>query len=249
MTTTSADAAPARPVIIGHRGAALLEPENTLRSFRRALDDGADGVECDVHLSFDGDIVVMHDESIDRTADLSSPRRTGTLATLTRAALDEVVLGAGERVPSLPQLLDLLDDTGRTVDGAVPQAYVEVKAPPAAEAVGELLAGREGATVISFFPDALAAIRRSAPHVPIGWIVQRTDENVFATLAELGAEWLSVDVNAVTRADVDRAHAAGVRVNVWTVNTDEQLDRALEAGADSISTDDAGWALGRLGRS
>lgn len=247
MTTPAADAA-ARPVLIGHRGAALLEPENTLRSFRRALADGADGVECDVHLSADGHIVVMHDESVDRTADPASPRRTGALAALTRAALDEVVLGEGEHVPSLQQLLDLLDDTGRTAEGAVPQAYVEVKAPAAAEAVGALLAGREGATVISFIPDALAAIRRSAPHVPIGWIVQRTDESVFATLAELGAEWVSIDVDAVTRADVDRAHAAGVQVNVWTANTDEQLDRALEAGADSISTDDAGWALARLRR-
>lgn len=234
------------PIIIGHRGAALRAPENTLASFRRALADGADGIECDVHLSSDGHVVVMHDETIDRTAAATSALRAGALADLTRAQLDEVLLAEDERVPSLGQLLALLDEHDAS-HGGTAEAYVEVKAPAAAEAVGRLLEGRAGATVISFHDAALAALRAVAPSVPVALIVERVDEGVPARLDELGAPWLSVDVEAVTREDVERAHAAGRRVNVWTANTEAQLRHGIEVGADSISTDDPGWARGVLG--
>lgn len=233
------------PTIIGHRGAALLEPENTLRSFRRALLDGAAGVECDVHLSADGQVVVMHDETIDRTADAASPLRTGALADLTRADLDTVQLGEGERVPSLAELLALLDEHDAD-HGGTPQVYVEVKAPAAAQAVGRILDGRPGATVISFHDQALSALRAVAPAIPIALIVERVDETVPARLDCLAAPWLSVDVDTVTGEDVERAHAEGRRVNVWTANTAAQVRRGLEVGADSISTDDPGWARGLL---
>ena len=72
----------AQPLVVGHRGAAHLAPENTLSSFRRALADGADLLECDVHLSRDGQVIVMHDETIDRTAGPDSPLRTGAIASL-----------------------------------------------------------------------------------------------------------------------------------------------------------------------
>src|SRR5690625_3933104 len=89
--TAGASAGPgdraARPAVVGHRGAALVSPENTLASFRRALDDGAQLLECDVHLSADGELVVMHDQTIDRTAEASSPLRSGAIAELTRAEL------------------------------------------------------------------------------------------------------------------------------------------------------------------
>src|SRR5690625_7743936 len=81
--TAGASAGPgdraARPAVVGHRGAALVSPENTLASFRRALDDGAQLLECDVHLSADGELVVMHDQTIDRKAEASSELRSGAL--------------------------------------------------------------------------------------------------------------------------------------------------------------------------
>ena len=117
-------AAPA-PLVVGHRGAPAHAPENTLAAFRRALADGAELLECDVHLSADGHVVVMHDETIDRTAAADSPRRTGAIGELTRAELDEVLLEGGEKVPSLEELLALT---------TVP-VFIEVKAAAAASAV------------------------------------------------------------------------------------------------------------------
>lgn len=228
--------------IIGHRGAALRAPENTLASFRRALADGADGVECDVHLSADASIVVMHDETIDRTVDPSSPRATGALAELTRAELDEVQLEGGEHVPSLAELLALLDEHAASARRVTPlQAYVEVKAVPAAEAVARALAGRPGMTVISFHVEALEAVRRTVPEIPLGFLVETPDAQALATRERIGAEWLAVDVEAITPEAVEAVHAAGARVNVWTVNTPQQARRAVASGADSISTDDPAW--------
>ena len=105
MTPQSRPSTPQRPAIVGHRGASVHAPENTLAAFRRAIEDGAQLLECDVHLSADGHVVVMHDRTIDRTAAADSPLRSGAIGELTRAELDRVLLGEGERVPSLEELL------------------------------------------------------------------------------------------------------------------------------------------------
>ncbi|MGO2585664.1 MAG: glycerophosphodiester phosphodiesterase, partial [Brachybacterium tyrofermentans] len=146
-----------RPAIVGHRGASAHAPENTLAAFRRGIEDGAQVLECDVHLSADGHVVVMHDETIDRTAAPDSPRRTGAIGDLTRAELDTVLLADGEKVPSLEELLAMT---------TVP-IFIEVKVAAAAKAVAELLRAlpvgspAAASTVISFHPDALSEIRRS----------------------------------------------------------------------------------------
>ena len=142
---------PARPAIVGHRGASAHAPENTLAAFRRAIEDGAQLLECDVHLSADDEVVVMHDETIDRTAAADSPRRSGAIGELTRAELDTVLLEDGEKVPSLAELLETT---------TVP-LFIEVKVAGAGEAVaGQLAALPEDSpakvsTVISFHAEAL----------------------------------------------------------------------------------------------
>ncbi|MDO5661597.1 MAG: glycerophosphodiester phosphodiesterase [Brachybacterium sp.] len=269
------------PRIIGHRGAALLEPENTMVSFRRALADGADGIECDVHLSADGEVIVMHDETIDRTVLATSPIVSGALADLTREQLASIRVGFGHRqegersvamkvgrmvqqkaADAARAVLDTDGDEDPGHDVPVltdvlnleaPQTLVEVKAPEAADAVGRILAERFGeqtyedladapVVVISFYPDALAAIRRSAPQVPIGLVVKTTNDEVYEKVAELSAEMLCVHVITVGPEDRERTREMGVELNLWTVNTEDHLRKGLEIGADSLSTDDSGWA-------
>lgn len=141
-----------RPAIVGHRGASAHAPENTLAAFRRALEDGAQLLECDVHLSADGHVVVMHDETIDRTAAEDSPLRTGAIGNLTRAELDTVLLEGEERIPSLAELFEM----------TTAPLFIEVKVAAAATAVAGLLrtlpSGTPAAasTVISFHAAALA---------------------------------------------------------------------------------------------
>lgn len=234
----------AMPVIVGHRGAALCAPENTLGSFRRALDDGALMLECDVHLSADGQIVVMHDETIDRTAAPDSPRRTGAIADLTRAQLDEVVLEDGEKVPSLEELLDLLAERGRT--GEQPGVYVEIKASEAGTAVARMLAGKPWAEVISFHPEALAAVRAEAPAVRLGLLADQLTEQHIAAARELRCEMLSLNIEHLTAETRQTVRDMGVPLNVWTINEEPMLVRALELDADTISTDDPAWAIATI---
>ena len=198
--TAGASAGPgdraARPAVVGHRGAALVSPENTLASFRRALDDGAQLLECDVHLSADGELVVMHDQTIDRTAEASSPLRSGAIAELTRAELDRVILPEGQHIPSLTELLEM----------SRAPLFVEVKAEAAAEEVARVLtalpdtAPAAASTVISFHPEALSTIHRDAPQIPVSYLVHRLDQGALDTATELGATGIGPGIQGLSLA-------------------------------------------------
>lgn len=230
-----------RPAIVGHRGAPAHAPENTLASFRRGIEDGAQLLECDVHLSADGHVVVMHDETIDRTAAPDSPLRTGAIGDLTRAELDTVLLEDGEKVPSLQELLEMT---------TVP-VFIEVKVAAAAKAVADLLralpAGSPAAasTVISFHADALAEIRRSTD-TPVSYLVREVGEQQLATARELGAAGIGPAIMGLSLRAAEATHEAGLAVNPWTVNTPEQLAVALACGVDTITTDDPAWVQHEL---
>ena len=236
MTAQSVPSRPQRPAIVGHRGASAHAPENTLLAFRRAIEDGAQLLECDVHLSADGQVVVMHDETIDRTAAADSPLRTGAIGDLTRAELDTVLLDQGERVPSLAELLEMT---------TVP-VFIEVKVAAAAKAVAdqlrELPAGSPAAasTVISFHADALAEIRRTTD-TPVSYLVTQVGEQELATARELGAAGIGPSIKGLSLRAAEAVHAAGLAVNPWTVNTPEQLAVALACGVDPVTTDDPAW--------
>lgn len=230
-----------RPSIVGHRGASAHAPENTLAAFRRALEDGAQLLECDVHLSADGHVVVMHDETIDRTAAEDSPLRHGAIGELTRTELDTVVLTGGERIPSLAALLEMT---------TVP-VFIEVKVAAAARAVGELLRGLPAgspaatSTVISFHADALAEIRRGTD-TPVSYLVEQIDEQAIAVARELGAAGIGPAIDGLSLRAAQAAHEAGLAVNPWTINSLAQLDVALACGADTLTTDDPAWVQHEL---
>ncbi len=241
MTTHPRPSAPHRPGIVGHRGASAHAPENTLAAFRRALEDGAQLLECDVHLSADGQVVVMHDETVDRTAAPDSPLRTGAISDLTRAQLDAVLLADGERVPSLAELLEM----------STAPLFIEVKVASAAKAVAELLralpSGSPAAasTVISFHADALAEIRRGAG-APVSYLVEQVDEQAIAVARELGADGIGPSIKGLSLRAAEAVHEAGLVVNPWTVNTVAQLEVALACGVDTITTDDPAWVQREL---
>jgi glycerophosphoryl diester phosphodiesterase len=236
----------ASPKVVGHRGAARIAPENSLKAFQAGVDAGAQLLECDVHLSADEQLVIMHDTSIDRTAAEDSPLRSGKIADLTRTELDTVRLPEGEAVPSLAQVLDV-------AQGSSVPIYVEVKAVAAAEQTAQLLVERgldkvaDGAEapawVISFKADALRAVRDVAPQIPVSAITHVADEEFWAFAEEIHADAISLDIKDLRSQDVQRAHDAGHLVNAWTINDEEPLLRAVEIGADTVTTDDPGWAL------
>ncbi|MGW5422785.1 glycerophosphodiester phosphodiesterase [Streptomyces sp. NPDC003943] len=210
---------------IGHRGVMGVAPENTLRSFVLAEQAGMDVIELDLHLSKDGALVVMHDADVDRTTDGSGP-----IAAKTLAELRELDAGEGERVPVFEEVLAAV--------GAPIQA--EIKDVGAARALAAVLNEREltgRVEVLSFHDEALAEIRELVPGARTALVADRRQDEVVPRALAVGATALVLNIRHVTQDTVERAHAAGLRVVGWVVNTQEDLRLARALGLDGATTD------------
>ena len=235
-----------QPLVIGHRGAGGHAPENTLAAFRRGLQLGADGVECDVHLSRDGRIVVVHDATLERTSN-----GTGRVGERSLAELQALDAGswfgaefAGERIPSLTEVCALLHEAERE-SGRGPWLFVELKhgddVYPGIEA--ELLAEIERSglserlAVIGFDHRAIARLKARQPGLRAGVLYdgRPVDSTQLATAA--GAGWIGPSVKWVDAAEVRRARAAGLEVFAWTANEAEAMRRVLAAGVTAVGSD------------
>ncbi|MGK5632091.1 glycerophosphodiester phosphodiesterase [Streptomyces sp. URMC 123] len=210
---------------IGHRGVMGVEPENTLRSFRRADREGMDAIELDLHLSKDGALVVMHDADLDRTTDGSGPLRERTLA-----ELRELDAGRGERIPLFEEV----------VDAVRAPIHAEIKDTAAARALADVLLRRDlvgRVQVISFHDEALAEITALVPGVRTGLVAEVYGLEVVDRARVVGAASLVLDIRRLTQELVDRAHAVGLTVIGWVVNTQENLRLARALELDGVTTD------------
>lgn len=224
---------------IGHRGAAGTYPENTMASFRRAVELGAQGIEFDVHLTADGRVVVIHDPFLDRTTS-----GTGRVGDLTLSELQELDAGAwkggqfaGEWPPSLDELFQW----------APPdlQLFVEVKGgsdvyPGIEQILLDMIADynvRERVQFSSFDHEALRRLRALDPTVPIGMLYVGELPDAVAQALAMGANALHPKHTDVTPELVAQAHAAGLTVNTWTVNQPEDITRIRACGVDGIMSD------------
>ncbi len=227
-----------RPLVTGHRGAAGLEPENTLRAFRRALALGVDAVECDVHRTRDGRVAVLHDPWLDRTTDGSGPVSARSAAELAR--LDA---GMGEPVP-------LLDAVVAAVAGRA-QLVVELKAAGVAGpalAVVRDAGQREATTFIAFDPSLLREVQALDPGVATGALFAAPQPGDLGRAAAAGCRWVDLGFAAASAPLVAEAHALGLRVRLWTPNSEDELRAALALAPDAITTDRPDRLLALLGR-
>ncbi|UFU08206.1 glycerophosphodiester phosphodiesterase [Ruania halotolerans] len=226
-----------RPAVVGHRGAAAVSPENTLVSFARGIADGAEAIELDVHLTADGELAVIHDASVDRTA--VGGRSTGAVAALTWAQLMEVELPHGQHIPSLAQALDAI-----TV-----LVHLEIKALAAARLAAELVldAGLgDRVTITSFQIDALREVREVAPTLAVGVISPAPTNEALDAVKELDAVSLALQVRHLDAALVQRLRADDVAVCAWPVLTPTDLRGALEARVAMVTADDPAWCRDQL---
>jgi glycerophosphoryl diester phosphodiesterase len=210
---------------IGHRGVMGVEPENTLRSFVRAEQAGMDAIELDLHLSKDGALAVMHDADVDRTTDGS-----GSIAAMTLAELRQLDAGGGQRVPVFEEVLDAVRCP----------LQAEIKDVAAARALAEVMRKRDlvpRVEVSSFHDDAIAEISALVPGVRTVLIASRWGADVTDRAKAVGAHALALNIRRLTLETVETAHAEGLRVIGWVVNTQEHLRlvRALEL--DGATTD------------
>jgi glycerophosphoryl diester phosphodiesterase len=213
-------------LIIGHRGAAALAPENTLAALMKGL-ACADAVEVDVRLSEDGVPVVIHDATLERTTNGQGPVRSRSLEEL--RSLDA---GDGERIPTLAEVLALVK--GRTL------LIVELKMPDTAEPALDAVraSGHRNVLVVSFHPEALDRSRAAQDTVKTGLIVRDVGEDTVERAISLGAAVLLPRFDSVSHDLIAAAHRAGLSVFVWTLAGDEEYRRAAAIGADGVATND-----------
>jgi glycerophosphoryl diester phosphodiesterase len=211
---------------IGHRGARALEPENTLRSFRKAVELEVDAVELDVRKTKDGKIVVIHDNTVDRTTDGS-----GLVSELSFKEIEGFKTEGGETIPTLGEALDFLK-------GKV-KVLIELKEAGYEEQILKLVEERgmiEDVSVISFNEDALRRVKELDKKVATGLIYVRHRKPREAAL-ELRAEYLLPLYRFTHSADVKKAHEAGLKVIVWTINTPQEVTIYKQKNVDGIATD------------
>ena len=209
---------------IGHRGAAGLEPENTLRSFCRAAAEGADTVELDLRLTRDGHLVVLHDPTVDRTTNGSGP-----VADMTLDEIQRLDAGLGERIPTMEETLDAID---------LP-IHAELKAVEAAGPLADLILARGLAgrvTPISFQAEALRRIKLSLLNLPVGLIVSGDTYGLDSAL-QSGATLVSLEAAYLSAAVVESCREASLHVTAWTVNEPEEMRRVFDLEVDGIVTD------------
>jgi glycerophosphoryl diester phosphodiesterase len=241
-----------RPLVMAHRGAQDVTPENTLSAFHAAVDLGADAVEMDIVRCASGEIVVLHDDKVDRTSNGS-----GRVDELTLGALRELDAGSwfgpgfsGERIP-------LLDDVLDAVGGRI-RLNIEIKLHRAGtqsmetELAGKLRSrGLVPSTIVSSFdPGALGCLRRVAPEIPRALLYSR-DMPIGLRHAWprywLAPQALHPHYTIVDENYMARARRSGYRVNVWTVDEAADMARLAGLGVDAIITDHVALARTILG--
>lgn len=250
LLVLSSGAAAGRPAIVAHRGGALLWPENSLTAFRGAIGLGVDLVELDVHLSRDGEVVVVHDGTLERTTGGRGPVRAHAWPEL---ALLTVKGTAGEGLPRLGDVLALLRGAGVGL-------LLEIKTGPDGErypgieerclALVESAGLTPRTTVMAFEWAIVERLRRLAPAIRLtGLLSERGAARMggVAAAAEraraLGANDLGIERTLLGPEAVAAARASGLSIGVWTVNDPDELGRALASGVDYVTTDRPDLAL------
>ncbi|WBB78396.1 glycerophosphodiester phosphodiesterase family protein [Micromonospora sp. WMMD882] len=257
------------PLVFAHRGASVALPEHTLAAYLRAIEEGADGLECDVRLTRDGHLVCVHDRRLDRTSTGRGRVSAHTLAQLEAldfgswhpgappAGPDEPADESRTRLLTLARLLDAAHAADRPV-----RLLIETKHPSryggAVERKLVALLQRYGLTeprpdarvqvvVMSFALLAVRRIRELAPALPTVLLLETLPPWLRSGRLPIGIRIAGPGI-ALVRARprlVPALRAAGHQVYVWTVNEPADLDLALAAGVDGIITDRPDLALAR----
>lgn len=218
---------------IAHRGASGRFPENTLRAFNAAIDAGAQMCELDVQLTSDGALVVIHDETVERTTDGGGAVRAMTLAELKR--LDAGVrFGAefkGERIPTLEEVVALAEGCCGL--------NIEIKSAGVERKVCELIVERGAlatAMISSFDWGALAVVRHLEPRVRIGMLASQWPARLVGAAFELKTESINPRADMVTEDLCIAAHERNLSVYTWTVDEPAEMRRLIAFGVDGIMT-------------
>lgn len=247
-------------LVAAHRGGAALWPENSLLAFRSALALGVDALEFDLHLTADGEVVVLHDPTLDRTSTGNGSVRDLKLANLADIRL-KTREGAvtGERVPTFAQVLDLVAPTSAEI---LPEIKVDAnrqRYDGIEEKVLALIRARglmARTTIQAFQVETIRRVRELEPKARTMLLVARGDverdrarpAEAVRRARELGATDLGMNHRLLDADVMSAARAAGIRVSAWTVNEEADIRRMIDLGVDVVMSDRPDLAKRLTGR-
>ncbi len=229
--------------IIAHRGSSGSAPENTLAAFRKALDDGADGIELDVRMSKDGELVVLHDRTVNRTTN-----GRGKVSDLTVAELRKLDAGSSEHVPTLQEVIGILPrhillNIEVKTDGSAPVGERR-KRPALEEVLSRVISESEiGEQVLvsSFDHRFLARFHTLNPEIAIGALyspIRDFKKKPSDLCRRVGASVFTCSVTHLRKRFADDTRENDITLGCYGVNTRAQLAKAISQGVRIIITDD-----------
>lgn len=207
------------------------EPENTLSSFKKAIELGVDMVELDVHICKNGEPVVIHDDNLRKRA-----WRLGKIKDKTLAELRKYNVGKGQFLPTLGEVIELINH--RAI------INIELKGLGTAGPVNSLIANYfkrgwslDDFMISSFNFQELREFRKLNSYIWLGIIFSKTPADIFEFTQEIKAKSIRPSIKCVNQNLIDEAHKRGLKVFVWTANEPKEIQKLKEMGADGIFSD------------
>lgn len=253
-----------KPLIIAHRGSSELAPENTIAAFQRAIDDGADGIEFDVRLAKNGEVVVFHDSTLNRVSNIK-----GRVTDFTVEELQKTDIGSwfnnrfpnkanplfpNEKVASLKQTLEFLKDFRGLI-------YIEIKCKDSevgqiSEAVFNLIKDSHllpqvivksfQLEVIPTIKNLSKEIKTAALFAPKIMTILRKEKRLVNIAHDLGADMLSVHFSLATKKLMKKAEKKNLPVTIWTANHERWVKRAVNLNLFAVITNNPARLLAKL---
>ncbi len=214
--------------ILGHRGCAGLEPENTIRAFKKALDLGVDLIEFDVRETKDKKLVVIHDEKVNRTTN-----GKGYVRGLTFEEIGKLNAGKGEKIPSFEEVINLLKNER-------PIIVIEIKEPETSEEILKIIKKgnlQNKVLIVSFWPDVLKEVKEISPEIKTGILLGKLSEDIVSFVKYLKADFFCPRFDLISKELIRDCHKNNIKINVWTVNEPKDIEEMIKSRVDIISSD------------
>ncbi|WP_214777276.1 glycerophosphodiester phosphodiesterase [Exiguobacterium sp. s22] len=226
-----------------HRGVMAHLPENTMSAFNLALEAGADGIETDVHMTKDGELVLIHDETLNRTTDGNGLVSACTIYEL-RAFNAGIRHGREDKIPTLQDLLKLVQDKSVLLNLEVKTDVlryegIETKIINAIDA-----SGIEPSRILfsSFNHETIHRLKRMRPEIEAAILIAQPLFDMVGYLRTVGADGVHPHIDRITDAEIKWLQENGVPVRPYTIKTDAQLERCRALQVDAIFVNDVEWS-------
>ena len=214
--------------ILGHRGAKGERPENTIKGIKYAVDCKVEAIEIDVHISKDGKLVVIHDDTLERTTN-----GKGKVIDFTLKELKGLDAGEGERIPTLEEVSNLLIDLDITF-------FIEIKAGNCEDAVAQLIKEKKyysKSFVKAFNHRVLLNIKKINPKIRTQCLMYGLPIDPVSIVRSAKADGLSLSASTIDRQLVEECHNSNILVTTWNANTISEMQKFKDMGVDFIGTD------------